>query len=113
MSLQLTRQSRLLFIGDSITDCGREADAEKVGHGYVRLVRDWLLARDAANCPQVINMGTSGNKIPDLLRRWDRDVIGQNPDVLSIMIGINDVWHGFYAERQGCGVEEYIAGYRN
>src|SRR5262245_59940624 len=113
MSIQLTSQSRLLFSGDSLTDCGRTTDSEKVGHGYVRMIRDWLVARNPANSPQVINVGTSGNKIPDLVKRWQRDVIDHQPHVVSIMIGINDVWHGFYPDRQGCGIEQYTAGYRD
>lgn len=113
MPLSIQRETRLLFIGDSITDCGRRTDDEKVGHGYVRIIRDWLLARDPANAPIVINMGISGNKIPDLQKRWERDVLDEKPDIVSIKIGINDVWHGLYPDRKGCTIEEYVAGYRD
>ncbi|HWP40629.1 MAG TPA: SGNH/GDSL hydrolase family protein [Tepidisphaeraceae bacterium] len=113
MGLKLNRDTRLLFIGDSITDCGRSSDAEKLGHGYVRIIRDWLLARDPEHCPQIINVGISGNKMPDLLKRWQRDVISQQPDIVSIKIGINDVWHGLKPDRQGCPIDQFIAGYRD
>ncbi len=100
-------------MGDSITDCGRGTDAEMIGHGYVRVVRDWLLARDPAAAPQINNVGTSGNKIPDLQARWDRDVLAHKPDAVSIMIGINDVWHGLRAEwGPGCPIDKYTAIYR-
>lgn len=113
MQLQFNAHSRLLFIGDSITDCARNDDAEGLGSGYVRMLRDALLARDPANAPIVLNRGISGNKAPDLLARWQRDVVEQSPDVVSIMIGINDVWHGLNPPwRPGVGIEKYITTYR-
>ena len=111
-NLNLNASTRLLFIGDSITDCGRREDAEAVGNGYVRLVRDALRASDPANAPIVINMGISGNKITDLQKRWQRDVIEQSPDVLSVMIGINDVWHGLVPDRAGVDAETFLRTYR-
>ena len=113
MSIQLTGQTRLLFIGDSITDCGRRTDSQMLGAGYVRIVHDWLLARDPANCPFVINTGISGNKIPDLQKRWDRDALTHKPDVVSIMIGVNDVWHGLFAGRSGCPIEQFTDVYHD
>jgi lysophospholipase L1-like esterase len=111
--LKLNASTKLLFIGDSITDCGRREDPEAVGDGYVRLVRDWLRAADPANAPaSVINMGVSGNKVTDLQKRWQRDVIDQGPDVVSVMIGINDVWHGLAPDRAGVDIETYLRTYR-
>src|SRR5438105_87623 len=113
MPLNLNASTKLLFIGDSITDCGRREDAaEQVGAGYVRLVRDWLRARDPANAPIVINAGISGNKITDLQRRWQRDVIDSAPDVVSVMIGINDVWHGLVDGGSGVDIETFLRTYR-
>jgi acyl-CoA thioesterase-1 len=111
--LTFTRDQTLLFIGDSITDCGRRTDEpEKLGNGYVRIVRDWLCARDPSNAPRVVNMGISGNKMGDLEKRWQRDVIDVRPDVLSVYIGINDVWHGFKPDRLGTTIKDFTRGYR-
>ena len=105
--------TRLLFIGDSITDCDRRNDPEHLGHGYVRLLRDWLCASRPASAPVVINRGISGNKMPDLQRRWQRDVIDEQPDALSVFIGINDVWHGLIPDRNGTEIGNFLAGYRD
>jgi len=111
MSLKFTRESRVLFIGDSITDCGRRTDPLGLGNGYVRLIHDYLAAKDPAHAPQVINMGISGNKVTDLRDRWTRDVLDQKPDVLSIKIGINDVWHGFKDPPAGVSIEQFVGVY--
>lgn len=113
MSITLSPKTRLLFIGDSITDCGRREDKDELGSGYVRRVRDYLVASAPATTPQVINRGIGGNKIPDLQKRWQRDVIDLRPDILSICIGINDVWHGLAPDRSGCTIDAFIAGYRD
>src|SRR5688500_3104679 len=112
--IKLTSTTRLLFIGDSITDCDRRSDApENLGHGYVRLLRDWLFVRAPANAPIVITRGISGNTITDLLTRWQRDVLDERPDVLSIFIGINDVWHGLWPGKTGTDIADFVAGYRD
>ena len=111
MPIRFSRASKLLFIGDSITDCGRRTDPEGLGSGYPGIIRDWLASRDPANAPIVINVGISGNKIPDLVGRWDRDVLANSPDVVSVKIGINDVWHGLDDPKNGCLVQDYTAGY--
>jgi acyl-CoA thioesterase-1 len=113
MKLQLGASTKLLFIGDSITDCGRKKDEEQLGNGFVRNVRDYLAASDSAHCPTILNRGISGNKIPDLQNRWQRDVLDLAPDVLSIFIGINDVWHGLVPDRAGCDISSFAAGYRD
>ena len=113
MAVHFTREIKLLFIGDSITDAGRASDAEGIGNGYVRMIRDGLRAEHPENSPQVINRGVSGNKITDLRSRWLRDVIELRPDVLSIMIGINDVWHEINPEwRPGVGIDLFVETYR-
>jgi lysophospholipase L1-like esterase len=92
---------RLLFIGDSITDCGRGplgAEGSSVaglGGGYVSLVHSALTSVYPDYKIQVINMGVSGNTIRDLKARWHSDVLRLRPTWLSIMIGINDVWQHF------------------
>lgn len=91
---------RLLFIGDSITDCGRtrparEADPYALGNGYVCLIEAIITATDPRQRLRIVNMGVSGDTVRDLALRWERDVIAWEPEWLSIMIGINDVWRNF------------------
>ena len=110
MPLNLSARAKFLFIGDSITDAERGGG---IGHGYVRIVRDYLLAKDPAHAPQVINRGVSGNKVTNLKQRWEADVLKLEPDVLSVMIGINDVWHGLKPEwRPGVEIGPYTETYR-
>lgn len=111
MALPFSRDSRWLFIGDSITDCGRRDCPEAIGSGYPRLVRDWLRSLDPVNAPGVINTGISGNKVTDLQGRWDEDVLAHQPSLVSIKIGINDVWHGLGGRNNGVSVERFREGY--
>lgn len=85
--------TRILFQGDSITDCGRsrENDAQK-GGGYANFVSAVLNVEHPGEY-EVINRAISGNRIVDLYARIKADFINVKPDVLSIHIGINDVWH--------------------
>ncbi len=95
--------STLLFIGDSITDADRRPSGEVepwsphfgLGHGYVSQVFAWLHATYPQAAIRVINKGVSGHTIRDLAGRWKADVLDNNPDVLCVMIGINDVWRQF------------------
>jgi len=111
MPLRLTPKSNFVFIGDSITDCGRGGESEGIGGGYVRVIRDYLSAKDPAHAPQVINRGVSGNKVTNLRDRWTKDVLDAAPNVLSIMIGINDVWHGLNPGGSGVDVATYRKTY--
>ena len=89
--MKIQPNTKLVMIGDSITDCGRLSTPDGLGDGYVRLVAAVLHDKNI----QVINRGISGNTVRDLKQRWQRDVLDLNPDWLSIMIGINDVWRQF------------------
>ncbi len=80
-------QSRIIFLGDSITEAGANLG------GYVTLVADSLQTLDAGI--EVMGAGISGNKVPDLLARLDEDVLAHEPTHVVIYIGINDVWHHF------------------
>jgi acyl-CoA thioesterase I len=111
MAPALSPASRILFIGDSITDVGRLSDPEGLGNGYVRLIRDLLLVKNPATAPTVLNRGISGHKVTDLRDRWEADVIAHAPDLLSIFIGINDVWHAL-AGLEGVPVDLYTSTYR-
>ncbi len=84
---------RILFQGDSITDAGRSRDVEwMMGCGYPTLVAA-RLGCEAPGAYECINRGVSGNRISDLVARSKVDIINLKPDVMSILIGVNDVWH--------------------
>jgi lysophospholipase L1-like esterase len=89
-----------LFIGDSVTDCDRLRPVGRgsrfaLGTGYVAEVDAMLEPFQKGRPIQITNMGTSGNTVRDLAQRWDTDVLALEPDWLSVMIGINDVWRQF------------------
>ncbi len=90
---------RIVFIGDSITDCGREDDPEGIGSGYVRIVNDYLSLMLPDVTLRVENRGVSGETILDLKARWQEDVVALKPDWLSVSIGINDEWKQVGPER--------------
>lgn len=106
--MRIAANSKLLFIGDSITDASRSPSGEEtpwapssgLGQGYVNLVNARLYALRPDLNIRVINRGISGNTILDLKARWDEDVVAHQPDWLSVMIGINDVWRQFDVPRQ-------------
>jgi len=88
----------LLFVGDSITDCGRARPVGfrgSLGEGYVAFVDALLGAFRTDLNTRVLNTGIGGNRVTDLAARWEGDVKALQPDVLSVMIGINDVWRQF------------------
>lgn len=106
----------VVFQGDSVTDCGRNravADpnaAGPLGTGYPLLVASTELAAHPQSGLKFYNRGISGNKIPDLGQRWAADTIALQPDVLSILIGVNDFWHTKTHGYKGT-VADYETGY--
>ncbi|MBR5870272.1 MAG: lysophospholipase [Clostridia bacterium] len=80
---------KILFQGDSITDCGRGTG---LGQGYPLLVSA-RLGLDAPGAHEFLNFGISGNRIVDVYARIKKDGWNHEPDVFSLLIGINDVWH--------------------
>lgn len=83
----------ILFQGDSITDCGRDrSKLDGCGTGYPYLAKAHLYANFPGKYT-VYNKGISGNRIVDLYARIKLDIINLKPDYMSILIGINDVWH--------------------
>jgi lysophospholipase L1-like esterase len=109
--------SVVLFQGDSITDAGRDRKSDQannwtaLGRGYACLVAGGLLADHADAQLKVYNRGISGNKVPDLAGRWQEDALALEPDVLSILIGVNDIWHKLSGRYDGT-VEDYETGCR-
>jgi lysophospholipase L1-like esterase len=82
---------RMLFIGDSITDCGRRDRAIPLGDGYVSIFAELATARYPERNIEWVNTGIGGNRTTHLRERWQPDVIDHRPDRLSIKIGINDL----------------------
>jgi len=116
--MKLPHYSTLLFIGDSITDADRKPSGEAspwdayfgLGYGYVSKIYAWLHAAHPEAGIRVVNKGVSGNTVRDLAGRWQTDVLDLKPDVLCVMIGINDVWRQFDSPQRpelGVGLEEY------
>jgi lysophospholipase L1-like esterase len=105
----------ILFQGDSITDCGRARDAGGpnigLGTGYAFLAASHLLCTHAGEGLQFYNRGISGNRIVDLYARWKVDGLNLNPDVISILIGVNDTWHEF-GSKNGVEIPRFEQFYR-
>ena len=80
----------VLFIGDSITDCGRRQDQEQLGNGYVRKVTELITAKYPHRDISYVNKGIGGDTVEGLESRWTTDVLDLKPDWLSIKIGINN-----------------------
>jgi lysophospholipase L1-like esterase len=108
---------RILFQGDSITDAGRKRDAASIpnmqpglGHGYAWLAASQLLVTRPEAKLEIFNRGISGHKVFQLAERWDKDCIELKPYVLSILIGVNDIWHKRSGKYDGT-VEVYERDY--
>lgn len=89
---------KILFIGDSVTDCNRArpvGERRNLGDGYVSLISSYFELEHYKKAYRVINMGISGNTVRDLYDRWTEDVLSIKPEVLTIMVGINDVWRQY------------------
>ncbi len=96
-SIVLESNSRILFQGDSITDAGRNRrDGESLGEGYAMMVASWLSAKYPEKNVQFLNRGVGGDDVKRLRERWQKDCINLKPDVVSILVGINDVLGKFF-----------------
>lgn len=91
------QKKRVVFFGDSITQAGNEPG------GYIDLLRQQM---DTSRY-ELIGAGISGNKVPDLQQRLQKDVLSKSPNVVVIYIGINDVWH-FYKFEGTTGTEKDV-----
>ncbi|MBD3183417.1 GDSL family lipase [Candidatus Poribacteria bacterium] len=102
---------KILFIGDSITDCGRRGEAAPLGNGYVRLFAELVMAYYPDRDINYINTGIGGNRITDLKGRWHEDALDHKPDWLSIKIGINDLHSHLRGDPNGVTPEIYAEIY--
>jgi len=105
--MQIEPSETILFIGDSITDAGREKqsgypnDPTSLGEGFAKMAAGQILLRHPSRRLRIFNRGISGNKITDLADRWQTDCLDLEPTLLNILIGVNDTWH---AKGGGAGV---------
>ncbi len=107
----------ILFQGDSITDMSRKRGVTAanshaaLGHGYAWLAAAQLLIDMPDANLKIFNRGVSGDKVYQLADRWQADCLDLKPDVLSILVGVNDFWHTLTGNYNGT-VEKYAADYQ-
>ncbi len=107
----------LVFQGDSITDAGRRRAETApnrpagLGSGYAALVASTLTGTQPERGWTCYNRGVGGDKVEDLAARWDADCLSLAPDVLSVLVGVNDFWYTVSGDHDGTP-ERYERGYR-
>ena len=106
--ISLKKNAVILFQGDSITDARRQNrnapkanDQASMGGGYASMAASALLNSKPEFNLSILNRGISGNKVHQLEARWERDCLSHRPDILSILIGVNDIWHGIQGKYDG------------
>ncbi|MDH6303767.1 lysophospholipase L1-like esterase [Parabacteroides sp. PF5-5] len=116
--ISLKKDSVILLQGDSITDAGRDYSnnnansMQMLGNGYSLFIASQLLTKEASKQLKIYNRGISGNKVYQLRDRWEMECLAFMPDVLSILIGVNDYWHTLGGGYKGTA-EVYENDYRN
>lgn len=105
----------ILFQGDSITDSSRNREGgdpgHMLGHGYPNLIAGDIAQRESGRPIAFLNRGCSGDRSADLYARWNEDALSLEPDVLSILVGVNDVWRSMKGEPSGA-FDRYERAYR-
>jgi len=115
--IELKNNDVVLFQGDSITDAGRNKTDIKAnnvaywGSGYAFIAGSHLLKTYPAKSLQIFNTGISGNKVYQLADRWDKDCLAIKPNVLSILVGVNDFWHTLTSGYTGT-IDTYRTDYK-
>lgn len=112
VAFRLEKGQKVVFIGDSITDCGRRDVAPPLGNGYVKFVADLIAIRYPSLSVTIVNKGVSGNTAADLRERWHDDVLVLKPDWVSVLIGINDVHRTLRNEPTAVPPDRYEQLYR-
>ena len=112
MTVDVPRGGRVLLIGDSITDAGRDRAGEDLGCGYAMMAAAWFTARHPEHQVTFHNRGVSGDRVRDLRARWDSDCLALAPQVVSVLIGVNDTWRR-YTRNDPTGVAEFERDYRH
>jgi acyl-CoA thioesterase-1 len=112
MPLRHNKNSRFLFIGDDITHGGRSTDPENLGHGYVRMVRDYLFARHSTTAPRILNHGEPGLRLSDWLERWPVQALAARPELVSVAIDVPEPAGGPGSKEHEHALNEFRAVYR-
>ncbi|MFK0256189.1 SGNH/GDSL hydrolase family protein [Streptomyces sp. NPDC090445] len=112
MTISVRPGSTVLFAGDSITDCQRLESEDGLGFGYpLRVAGEWGL-RHPDRPVTWLNTAHGGDKVRDLQARWQTDVLDARPDLVTLLVGVNDVgWHTLDPQGYVIAVEEFEAGY--
>lgn len=98
--MKINSNDTLLFIGDSITDAGRDRnDGKDLGKGFPLLIASDLLTMLPDKRLTILNRGIGGDRLNDLMNRWEDDCLIINPDIVTILIGINDTWRNWDDEK--------------
>ena len=104
---------KILFQGDSVTDAGRDrSQSADMGEGYPRYASAMIQDSYPDTEFEFVNLGISGNRTEHLMARLESDFIEVQPDIVSIMIGINDVWHHYEHDLVETTDEQFEANYR-
>lgn len=104
--------SIVLFQGDSITDVNRDRnDPTNLGFGYPMMAAASYQSMYPEDCVQFLNRGISGDRTIDLRKRWQQDCIDIHPDVITILVGLNDTWRRFDSN-DPTSVEDFEENYR-
>jgi lysophospholipase L1-like esterase len=107
MTAFLDPRRTIVFAGDSVTDAGRRTDPAGLGHGYVKNLHDAF----GPQRPRIVNAGISGHRAVELAARWQTDVLAPEPDLISVLIGINDTWRR-YDKDDPTSTESFERSYR-
>ena len=103
-AVKLKKGDKIVFLGDSITQGGEGKS------GYITVFRKALEDHHKDLGIEVVNAGISGNRVPDLQKRLQKDVLDKKPTIVVIYIGINDVWHGEKDAAKGTSPEKFEEG---
>lgn len=115
--ITINQDDVILFQGDSITDHGRNRDIltandiNAMGRGYAMVAASTLVNKYAEKNLKIYNRGISGHKVPQLADRWQKDCIDLKPNILSLLIGVNDYWHKRNGNYQG-SAQSYKEDYK-
>jgi len=107
------KKVKIVFQGDSITDAGRDyRNYHDVGPGYAKYASELIVANHPDKEFEFINFGISGNRTGQLFDRLYKDTLQFDPDIISILIGINDIWHRYYFDMVSTTDEQIALNYR-